>query len=78
MIDINQNSNSANFLFQKSLELFPDLVFLISSDGIYVDYKGNNVTLHIPPEEFLGRKIEDIMPKDIAELQMSAIKETIT
>ncbi|KKM02287.1 hypothetical protein LCGC14_1785940, partial [marine sediment metagenome] len=26
----------------------------------------------------LGRKIEDIMPKDIAELQMSAIKETIT
>jgi len=77
LIDTNQNSNTAQFLFQKSLELFPDLVFLISSDGIYVDYKGSNVTLHIPPEEFLGKKIEDIMPKNIAELQMSAIKKTI-
>ncbi len=76
MPDTNQKSDYNKNLFQQSFELLPDLVFLISSDREYMDYKGNNVTLHISPEDFIGKKIEEIMPKSIAKLQINAIRKT--
>ena len=63
-------------LFHKSLEAFPDLIFLVSHDGMYLDYLGNEKNLFVPPEEFIGKKITDVMPKRIAKLQINAIRKT--
>jgi signal transduction histidine kinase len=43
------------------------MMFRISRDGVYLEYHARNPTdLFVPPEQFLGKKVEDIMPPDLA------------
>lgn len=60
------------------IEAMPDLMFRLSSDGIFVNYKagkGNNLLL--PPHEFLGKNIYEVMPQEVAELIMNCIKQAL-
>jgi len=47
-------------------EIIPDLMFLVSPDGVFVDYKGAATDLAVPPDEIVGRTIEDLLPAGIA------------
>ena len=49
------------------LNAIPDLMFLQSSDGTYLDYhaKESNFLL-VPPEQFLGKKMQEILPPQLA------------
>jgi PAS domain S-box-containing protein len=50
------------------LNTFPDLMFLMDADGTYLDWHaGDSTDLYVPPEHFLGKKMQDIMPPDLAE-----------
>jgi PAS domain S-box-containing protein len=41
-------------------------MFLMSRDGIYLDYNAQDKSLLLlPPEEFLGKKITDVMPPEL-------------
>jgi len=42
------------------LAAIPDLMFVLSTDGIFLDYKANKLLL--PPEAFLGRHVNDVLP----------------
>ena len=45
---------------------FPDILFQMDSDGTIQDYKAGNVSsLYIPPEAFLGRRMQDVLPPEI-------------
>ena len=45
----------------------PDLIFLMTRDGVYLDYYARDPRkLYAPPDAFLGRNIADIMPPDLA------------
>jgi signal transduction histidine kinase len=45
----------------------PDLIFLMTRDGVYLDYYARDPSkLYATPEVFLGRNIADIMPPDLA------------
>ena len=77
MIKLDHKSLNIKKLFQKSLVAFPDLIFLVSHDGMYLDYLGNEKNLFVPPEEFIGKKIIDVMPRNIAKLHMDAIRKTL-
>lgn len=60
------------------IEAMPDLIFRLSSDGIFVNYKvgkGNNLLL--PPNEFLSKNIYEVMPQEVAELIMNCIKQAL-
>lgn len=50
------------------LEALPDLMFRMSVDGMFLDYKASK-TMHLyaPPEAFMGRNIRDVLPIEIAE-----------
>ena len=49
------------------LNAIPDLMFLMSRDGIYLDYHAKSPdTLLVPPEQFLGRHVTEVMPPDLA------------
>jgi len=76
LIDQDYKLQDIRNLFHKSFEAFPDLIFLVSHDGTYLDYLGNEKNLFVPPKEFIGKKITDIMPKNISKLQMNAIRKT--
>ena len=49
------------------LKAIPDLMFLQDKNGVFLDYhaKDPNLLL-VPPEQFLGKKMEDVLPPDLA------------
>ncbi|HKA19022.1 MAG TPA: PAS domain S-box protein [Blastocatellia bacterium] len=49
------------------LMALPDLMFLNSTDGTYLEYYARDQNeLYTPPTEFLGKKIRDIFPQELA------------
>jgi signal transduction histidine kinase len=57
------------------LRAIPDLIFVLRRDGTYVDYHARNMSLlFVPPEEFLGRTIRDVLPADVADRLSDAIE----
>jgi len=63
--------------FNKSLiESLPELIFIINSDNVFIDYKASqNALLYAPPELFLGKKIDEVLPPNISNLLLDAINE---
>jgi PAS domain S-box-containing protein len=57
------------------LRAVPDLMFVMLRDGTYVDYHARDPKLlFAPPGEFIGKKVRDIFPPDLAEVIMDAIE----
>ena len=50
------------------LKAIPDLMFLQSRDGTYLDYNANYKSdLLVPPEKFLGKTMYDVLPPELAD-----------
>jgi PAS domain S-box-containing protein len=49
------------------LRAVPDLMFLQSRDGVYLDYHAKHrEDLLVPPEQFLGKNMREILPQGLA------------
>ncbi len=49
------------------LKALPDWVFLLTADGVFLDYHAKDPgDLLVPPEVFLGRNIREVLPPDLA------------
>ena len=59
------------------INLLPDLLLVLSKQGVFLDYGGNKSSLVIEPEMFLGKKVTNVFPKEFANLVMSNIKKTL-
>jgi len=56
------------------LRAIPDLMFVILTDGTFVDYHAKDSSLlYMPASGFIGNKIRDIMPPDLADVFMGAL-----
>lgn len=54
----------------------PDLYFRFSPDGTILDYgAGRSTFLYVPPEEFLGRRVQDVLPPGVGEMTAKSIRE---
>jgi PAS domain S-box-containing protein len=62
------------------LEAIPDLILLLSIDGIFLDFHApSESVLMLPPEQFLNRHFAEVMPPNVAEkteFYMARIRET--
>ncbi|MEW6735439.1 MAG: PAS domain S-box protein [Acidobacteriota bacterium] len=57
----------------------PDLMFRISRDGILLDYIATrNEQLFLTPAQFLGKKVNDVMPPDFATKCMRLLERALT
>jgi signal transduction histidine kinase len=57
------------------LRAFPDLMFVLGKDGTYLDYYArDSADLYVPPERFIGRRICDVMPPELADIFMDALR----
>jgi len=57
------------------LRAIPDLMFLHTSDGVYLDYQANDPRdLLVPPSEFLGKNIRDVMPAELTESFLASFR----
>ncbi len=58
------------------LDAIPDLLFRVNQEGVYLDYIPEKTSNPIPAAAFIGNKITDLMPKEVAgeimeQLQLS-------
>jgi len=54
---------------------FPDLLFHLQPDGTIDDYMTSNVSsLYVPPQEFLGKRMQDILPPEVGQKIAQAIE----
>ncbi len=50
------------------LEAIPDLMFLQSRDGVYLDFHAKEPSaLLVPPEQILGKNMREVLPLELAE-----------
>lgn len=55
----------------------PDMVFTLDKDGTFIDYKADKGNLYTDPNDFIGKKLPEVLPLDLANLTMQKIKKTI-
>src|SRR3954469_13662542 len=61
------------------LKVIPDLMFVLSRDGVYLDYHAKNPDdLFVPPESFLGKNMRDIMPPHLDARIRECFDEALT
>src|SRR5262245_50729298 len=60
------------------LKALPDLMFLTSKDGVFLDFhaKEPNVLL-LPPEQLLGKNVWEVLPQDLAEALARCFVEAV-
>jgi len=63
--------------FRTIFKSIPDLFFLVDKDSIILEYSGKQEDLYIPPEQFLGKKMINLLPSDVGELCKEAINKTL-
>ncbi len=57
------------------LHALPDLMFIQSAEGVYLDYCARDPkALLVPPEQFLGRNMPDVLPPDLASAFASCFR----
>lgn len=60
------------------IQAIPDLMFCISKEGLIVDYYPDKHNLHLLDiEEVVGKKIEDVFPKDLSDWTRYYLEKTL-
>ncbi|MCH6560067.1 sigma 54-interacting transcriptional regulator, partial [candidate division KSB1 bacterium] len=63
---------------QALLDALPDLMFILNKDAVYLDYKaGGNGDLYRAPNDFLGKRVDEVLPPDLARLSIRYIKRAL-
>ncbi len=58
------------------LDSIPDLMFRFTEEGRITDYHASDERrLYAPPEQFLGRTVEEVLPPEVARLTQDRIRE---
>ncbi len=58
------------------LEALPDLFFRFGPDGTVIDYKaGRSTNLYAPAEEFMGRRMQEMLPPELGARAEGIIRE---
>ncbi|MDN3638237.1 EAL domain-containing protein [Simiduia curdlanivorans] len=58
------------------LQSLPDLFFRLGADGTILDYRAQTETeLYRPAKEFLGKRMQDVLPQDLGELFLEKLDE---
>jgi PAS domain S-box-containing protein len=59
------------------LDAIPDLMFRIDRQGTFLASEGAQDMLYLQPEQFLGRRITEVFPEDLAANMMRRLEQAI-
>jgi PAS domain S-box-containing protein len=60
------------------LHAFPDVYFWLDADGTILDYHAADPSeLYLPPEQFLGKKMAEVLPGDVGTLFAEAAAKVV-
>ncbi|HEY9050164.1 MAG TPA: EAL domain-containing protein [Gammaproteobacteria bacterium] len=61
-------ASQRELMLDSVFQAIPDLFFLMDEDGTILDYRAQQqATLYVPPETFLGKRMQDVLPENIGE-----------
>lgn len=64
-------------LLDRVFDVLPDLFFLLDEQGTIIDYKaGSTALLYAPPAQFIGGRVQDVMPAEFAAPFMAKVAAT--
>ena len=73
-----QNKSDATLQLDAIFRAFPDLLFSMDTEGKVLDYRaGHTSALFLPPEKFLGQRMQDILPPDVGAKFARAMHDSI-
>ncbi|MBF0398482.1 MAG: response regulator [Desulfobacterales bacterium] len=76
--EVNKKLQQKNNEQQAIFKAFPDLYFWLQSDGTIIGYQARELkNLYIPPEKFMGKRIKDVLPLEVANLFEKAINKIL-
>lgn len=76
--EANRLSSVREARLSRLLDAIPDLLFVISNEGIFLDYRARRPELlYRPPEEFLGRSLEEFFPPELAAPRRRLLQRTV-
>jgi PAS domain S-box-containing protein len=56
----------------------PDMIFRVAADGTFIDYSpGCETSPYLPAAEFLGKRIDEVLPRDVASLLSRLVAEVV-
>ena len=60
------------------LQALPDLMFVLSRDGVYLDFfASSSDQLLVRSEDFLNKRVDDSLPEDVAETSLHHIRQCL-
>ncbi len=70
--ELRQRTSELEAVFQA----LPDLYFRVRRDSTILDWRaGSALDLYVPPEDFMGRRMQEILPHDVAARYEQALEE---
>lgn len=64
---------------EATLDALPDLIFELDESGVFLDFHSpSSKLLLLPPPAFLGKRMEDVVPPDVAAIGREALREAET
>ena len=73
-----QKSEELISRLQAIVEAFPDLHFRVDAHGTILDFNAGRIAdLYVPPQKFLGRKMQEVLPPDVGKMFGSAFGEAL-
>jgi PAS domain S-box-containing protein len=69
----------AEHKYKAILQTIPDLMFVINQQGIFTDYKSENLDeLYVPPEKIIGGNIRDVgLPESVVDLTLERLDKVL-
>lgn len=65
--------------YESIISALPDIIFLFNSEGIFLYYHADNSgALLLSPDQFLGKKVSEVLPPELADLVQSGIREALS
>ncbi|MDX1419137.1 MAG: PAS domain S-box protein [Rubricoccaceae bacterium] len=82
LVDVTERREAVEALRQRTQEIeaifraLPDLYFRMAADGTILDYRaGRSFGLYVPPEAFLGRPVQEVLPPPVGPQVAAALAE---
>jgi PAS domain S-box-containing protein len=74
-LDAERSLLASESITRAILKALPDLIFVLSREGIFVEsHCLETVDLLVPPDQFIGRTMEEILPAEMAKAFRSAFQ----